>query len=78
MNKPNNPSTFATTRGESNIDITLVSSRLERFIKDWKVNTVYTTSDHNLITFSIVNATTIKNKWTTQDGYNIKNANWET
>lgn len=51
VNNPDRMSTFMIARGESNIDVTLVSSDLEKSVKNWKVNTVCTTSDHNLITF---------------------------
>jgi len=43
-NEPDNPFTFSSTRGESNIDLTLVSERLFSSLSYWKVLTDCTTS----------------------------------
>ena len=58
INEPGNPSTFATTRGESNIDITLASNNAVRGIKDWIVQDSWITSDHRVISFQYSNQVT--------------------
>ena len=52
MNEPGNPPTFRSHNGQSRIDVTLASEQALRFIKNWRVMEKWTTSDHNVITFS--------------------------
>lgn len=77
VNKPNNPPTFSSQSGESNIDITLASEKVARCITDWRVDTICTTSDHNLVVLEISLGSSVGMKtWTTLEGYNIRRANW--
>ena len=55
LNEPGNPSTFATTRGESNINVTIASNKAVRGVKDWAVQGNWITSDHRAITFEFSN-----------------------
>ena len=49
-NQPGNPPTFRNTMGhESNIDLTLMSTKLSTYTFEWKVEDGLTTSDHNII-----------------------------
>lgn len=77
LNKPSDTHTFSNIHGVSNIDITLASSTCYNKVTSWKIHQDCTTSDHNLITFSI-NETTC-DATQTQDAtprYNTKRANW--
>jgi hypothetical protein len=51
-NQPNNLPTFQSPRGESNIDLTIVSALPAVNINNWKTTNA-TSSDHNLITFDV-------------------------
>lgn len=53
INEPNNPCTFSSTNGESNIDVSMASSQAIRLVKDWKVLTDWSTSDHRPITMRL-------------------------
>lgn len=54
-NRADCPPTFQSTRGQSRIDITLVSSALRSVTDTWKVHTD-TASDHNYISYSLEDA----------------------
>lgn len=77
LNEPNNVSTYMTTRGESNIDLTLISGKLLKAIKNWRVRKDCTVSDHNLITFEYDLLSEERRSFYTQDRYNIKKADWD-
>lgn len=82
LNEVSNPPTFMTAYCQSNIDITLVSPNFSNSIKDWKVNLNCATSDHNLITFSIIiddqNKTKNFNRMIKPERpFNLKRADWE-
>jgi len=77
VNEPDNPPTFCSTEGESNIDLTIVSESLLSSISEWRVSTDCTTSDHNLITFKITQRDLQSRKFFKQDCYDIKRANWK-
>lgn len=49
LNEPGNPSTFSSGRGESNIDVTLVTENVISSVESWKVLVNETTSDHRVI-----------------------------
>lgn len=53
VNQPNNPPTFSTVNGESNIDITFTTGSLLNGILSWKVHTDVISSDHRAITYDI-------------------------
>lgn len=65
-----------TSQGSSNIDLTLISEALVSSVGEWRVSDVCTTSDHNLITFTICQRSSQQIKLYKQDIYNIKRANW--
>lgn len=77
INRSSNVCTYMTDRGESNIDITLASESLAGNIRDWKVDSVCTTSDHNLIIFEFGNKVQLRTEWSIQNGYNLRKANWD-
>lgn len=77
INEPNNISTFLTTRGESNIDLTITSGNLLGVISEWKVRQDCATSDHNIITFKFELVTKERRKFYKKDIYNIKRARWD-
>ena len=64
--------TFVNVQREEVIDITLATENIEKFIKDWKVNTEYAFSDHRLITFSL----NMKKASKTKPFRSIKKTNW--
>lgn len=75
-NTPQRTLTFDNTRGMSNIDITLNTNAIAKKLKNWRIHQYQTISDHNIITFEIINATqdiTVKQN----NRFNIKRANWE-
>jgi hypothetical protein len=49
INRPGQAYTFETTRGRSNIDITLASTELTPLVKEWKVHEDGTSSDHRIL-----------------------------
>jgi hypothetical protein len=67
--------TFHTTRGESSIDMTLITLNLANFVHNWRVLETESMSDHRYIRFDIsVNIQQIKYKNTYE--YNTKNADF--
>lgn len=80
LNEPNNPPTFMTSNGQSNIDLTLASSNFGRSIKEWKVSLCCTTSDHNLITFKIVpdlQSFNLQKSLSIDKPYSLRRADWD-
>lgn len=77
INEPNNIPTYMTTRGELNIDVTLINGNVLNSIKKWKVQQDCTTSDHSLITFYYNRPLNNQRQFYKQDTYNIKRANWD-
>lgn len=75
-NQPSDNYTFDNIHGKSNIDITLATNACYRRVSKWDVQSAWTTSDHNVITFEI--KTPVTNS-TPQASirYNISKANWE-
>lgn len=49
LNRENQPKTFSTVNGESNIDLTLVTASLARYVKKWEVMEDWSSSDHRAI-----------------------------
>lgn len=76
INEPNNPYSFSTINGESNIDVTFVSRNMLSKKSNWNVTTICSVSDHNLIQFGIEFEVPGQEKWYKQDTYNIKKADW--
>lgn len=79
MNELNNPATYSSPSGESNIDVTLVSESLVRKTLRWQVQDGRVSSDHNVITFEIRGETNqISNdENTTMKKFVVGKANWE-
>ena len=76
LNKPNNPPTFMSGSGSSNIDITLATENFIRHVKSWKVDCSCTTSDHNLIILELEVGSKVSRSWKADLGYNTKKADW--
>ena len=78
-NEPGNPPTFKnSTKGESNIDVTLVTQRAYIHIAEWHVGDGLTTSDHNIIFFNINKGS--KQQPNNEDivpKYNLYAINWQ-
>jgi hypothetical protein len=53
MNEPSAYSTFESRTGKSNIDLTLVTSNVLRWISDWKISDEESNSDHSIIHYDI-------------------------
>ena len=77
LNKPNNPPTYVSGNGESNIDISLATGNLLRYVQKWNVDISCTTSDHNLIEIELEANIKIVRNWVTDFGYNINKADWQ-
>jgi len=76
-NKPCNVPTFASTQGESNIDLTIVSKNITTAVQDWNVSNMCTTSDHNLILYNYFRSLSKRRILYRQQNFNIKKANWD-
>lgn len=78
-NKPNQPNTYSRTdMGSSNIDITISTKDLEHNVKNWRVNTNITDSDHRLISFTLLSdQDTITNQQRERTRYNVDKADWD-
>lgn len=77
INKQNNPPTYFSSQGQSNIDLTMVSENMLSACSNWKVSEVCTTSDHNLILFDVDMKGDINRIFLKHNLYNIKRANWK-
>jgi hypothetical protein len=53
MNEESELTTFQSTRGRSNIDITITNNPLLKKLTDWQISTEDSLSDHNIIQFNI-------------------------
>jgi len=76
-NKPCDVPTFATTQGESNIDLTIVSGNIVTAVQDWNVSSICT-SDHNLILYNYCRCLSKSRILHKQHNFNIKKTNWDT
>lgn len=75
VNEAGNPSTFC-HNGESCIDLTLATRGISNRIKNWRVRTEWTSSDHRGITFEI---SSCLNRVSATDGekrFALRKANW--
>lgn len=79
INRPNNPPTYHGRAGAmTNIDITLVNQRLARRVEQWMVEEGQTSSDHNLIHFTITSEhREAGNTTVDRRNYNLRRANWD-
>lgn len=78
LNRSNNPPTFWTINGQSNIDLTLVTNDMKELMENWRVEEDWANSDHNCICFQLNHNMDIHRKRviTKETRYNIKSANW--
>jgi hypothetical protein len=53
LNEESHQTTFRSTRGASNIDITITNGRLLRTVTDWKICDQESCSDHSIIRYEI-------------------------
>lgn len=78
VNRLGQPPTFWTARGSSYIDVTLVSSTMNRFIGDWMVRTEWTTSDHRALDIRIrVPRAGNGDRRAANMRFNVRRADWE-
>ena len=77
LNKPSNPPTYVSGNGESNIDISLATDNLLRYVKTWNIDISCTTSDHNLIAIELEANIKIVRNWFTDCGFSINKADWQ-
>jgi hypothetical protein len=47
--------TFESTRGSSNVDLTVVNDKMISLIGNWKISDMESCSDHKIITFDVGN-----------------------
>lgn len=77
-NDASQPPTYWTTRGSSYIDVTLGSASMARFIREWRVQEDWTSSDHNALVITLrVPKATGNDQSLGPTRFNIKKANWE-
>jgi hypothetical protein len=53
INEDSNKTTFQSSRGSSNIDLTIVNNHMLAFIEDWEISEEESYSDHNTIKFNL-------------------------
>ena len=53
MNEESELTTYQSTRGRSNIDITITNNSILKIFTDWQISTEDSLSDHNIIKFNI-------------------------
>lgn len=58
LNEAGNPPTYSAPTGTSNIDVTLASYTAAHLVDSWEVKDSWTSSDHNIICFSLTADTT--------------------
>lgn len=78
INENQNTKTYSSTRGESNIDITLTTQSALRQIRSWNIKENWITSDHNAILIEVGNPNPRINGKIIKNRYNTNKANWET
>lgn len=75
-NAPGQPSTFKTLNGESNIDLTIISTPLITKVENWTVHEEASASDHRLITYEIRHKASMM-PLDKRPRYNLTNINYE-
>ena len=53
INEDNTKTTFQSSRGKSNIDLTITNNQMLADVKNWDISDEDSASDHNIITYSI-------------------------
>lgn len=76
MNEPSHLTTFESARGRSNIDVTLVSGDLVRWVSDWTVCDCVESS-HRLLEYRLWGGTPNSGQQLTLARYKLKSADWE-
>ncbi|OXU17191.1 hypothetical protein TSAR_006291 [Trichomalopsis sarcophagae] len=77
VNKPGGLQTCRTARGESNIDVTLITPNLQGFLSSWKVES-WTTSDHTPITIELhFQSQNAREPRVLDPRFNLRKADWE-
>lgn len=76
-NEVSNLPTFQTTNGQSNIDLTLMNESMIGACTGWTVSPMCTTSDHNLIIFSVTTRFIINRRFIKYGCFNVRKANWD-
>lgn len=76
-NRLDQPSSFWTKNGESNIDVSIYTVSLAGRIRNWRVRIAAIHSDHRLIEFGIVTGPHDRVAGTRTPYYNTKRADWE-
>lgn len=76
-NREHEPSTYWTTHGESNIDVTLSTRGVGRRTKNWSVKRDWTTSDHGVISFEIVHGEIVQEQQKNKLRYCLSRADWD-
>lgn len=78
INKKSEHTTYASPSGTSNIDITLATTGIAKYIKDWCVSPDLTISDHNAILFKISSRDVAGIQLRHDDlSFNLNKANWK-
>jgi len=78
LNQASRFTTFSSPSGISNIDISLATPRITKYVCDWHISPETTISDHNTILFKIISHRTRRIQHLRRDLYfNIKRSNWE-
>ena len=73
INEENERTTFQSTRGKSNIYLTITNNQMLADVKDWDISEEESASDHNIIKFSInLDKNTTYGKHLTEPRYRIK------
>ncbi|XP_036140820.1 uncharacterized protein LOC118644950 [Monomorium pharaonis] len=70
--------TYRSTRGSSFIDVTLASPSIRQFVRDWKVRSDWTTSDHSAIDIRLnVPKAAARTCISSEARFDTNRANWE-
>lgn len=77
LNIADNLKTFSSTNGESNIDVTLATASVDRYIANWRVHEGWTTSDHRAITFELLKDAEMSGNEFVSSRFNLNKIKWE-
>jgi len=78
LNQPSTHTTYASSSGTSNIDVTMSTAGMARRICGWHIKPDFTISDHNAIIFTIASSGPERTQINRSDlCFNLKRANWD-
>lgn len=77
LNSPSGVTTYASSHGTSNIDLTLCTPNMARYVKSWLVTELISASDHNLILIKIRGDPGLVKSIRPDSVYNLRRADWE-